>query len=66
MLNAWRIIVFRIGLLLFMSDYVSELRPSTNLLFFLQVIYEYLEPRSNDFYGGKPKNSEKNLSQCHI
>jgi hypothetical protein len=28
--------------------------------------YEYGEPRWNDIDRGKPKNSEKNLSQCHF
>jgi hypothetical protein len=30
------------------------------------MIYESGEPRWNDIDKGKPKNSEKNLSQCHI
>jgi hypothetical protein len=47
-------------------DYVSELRPPTDLLFIPQVMYEYGEPRWNDTDRGKPKNSEENLSQCHF
>jgi hypothetical protein len=30
-----------------------------------QVIYEYGEPWWDDIDGGKPKNSDKNLSQRH-
>jgi hypothetical protein len=45
---------------------ISELRPPTDLLFFPKVIYEYGEPRWNDTDRGKPKNSEKTLSQCHF
>jgi hypothetical protein len=55
--------------LLFMlvaSDYVSELRPTTVLLFIHQVIYEHGEPWWNDIDRGKPKNSKKKLSQCHF
>jgi hypothetical protein len=44
-------------------DYVSELRLPTGLLFILKVIFEYGELRLNDIDRGKPKNSEKNLSQ---
>jgi hypothetical protein len=53
--------------LLFMSmgwDYVSELRPPTGLLSIPQLIYEYGELRWNDIVRGKPKSSEKTLSQC--
>jgi hypothetical protein len=45
--------------------YVSQLGPATGLLFNPQVIYEYVESRWNDTDRGKPKNSERNLSQCH-
>jgi hypothetical protein len=47
-------------------DYVSELRLPAGLLFIHQMIHEYGEPRWNDIDRGKPKNSEKNLSQCHF
>jgi hypothetical protein len=30
------------------------------------MIYKYGEPWWNDTERGKPKNSEKNLSQCHF
>jgi hypothetical protein len=56
-------------MLMFMSmrwDYVSELRLPAGLLFILQMIYEYGKPWWNDTDSGKPNNSEKNLSQCHI
>jgi hypothetical protein len=46
--------------------YVSELRIPTGLLFIPQVIYECGEPWWNDSGRIKPKNSEKNLSQCHF
>jgi hypothetical protein len=46
-------------------DYVSELLPLTDILFIPQMIHEYGERRWNDIGRGKPKNSEKNLSQCH-
>jgi hypothetical protein len=36
------------------------------LLFIIQMIYEYEERWWNDIDRGKPKNSEKNLSQCHF
>jgi hypothetical protein len=36
------------------------------LLFIPQMIYESGEPWWNDIHGGKPKNSERNLSQCHF
>jgi hypothetical protein len=32
----------------------------------VQMIYEYGGPWWNDTDMGKPKNSEKNLSQCHF
>jgi hypothetical protein len=54
---------------LFMSmgwDDVSELRPQTGLLFIPQVIYENGEPRWNDIDRVKAKNSDKNMSQCHL
>jgi hypothetical protein len=44
---------------------VSELQPPS-LLFILQVIYEYREPRWNDIDREIPKNSEKNLPQCRF
>jgi hypothetical protein len=47
-------------------DYVSELIPLTDILFISQMIYEYGERRWNDIDRGKPKKSEKNLSQCHF
>jgi hypothetical protein len=47
-------------------DYASELLPLKDILFLLQMIYEYGEWRWNYIYRGKPKNSEKNLSQCHF
>jgi hypothetical protein len=56
-------------MLLFLSmewDYISELWPPTGLLFIPQMIYEYGELRLNDIDRRKPKNSEKNLSQCHF
>jgi hypothetical protein len=41
---------------LFMGrDYVSELLPLTDILFILQMIYEYGERRWNDIDRGKPK-----------
>jgi hypothetical protein len=36
------------------------------LLFLLQMIYEYGKPEWNDTDREKPKNSGKNLSQCHF
>jgi hypothetical protein len=49
------------------SDYVSELRPPTGLLFFAQMmIYEYAVLVEDDTDRGKPKNLVKNLSQCHF
>jgi hypothetical protein len=49
-------------------DYVSELLPLTDILFVPQMIglYEYGERRWNDIDRRKPKNSEKNLSQCQF
>jgi hypothetical protein len=46
--------------------YVSDLRPPTDLLFFLQVVYKCGEPRWNDIHRGEQNNSEKSLSQCHF
>jgi hypothetical protein len=44
---------------------LSELRPPTGLLSILQMIHEEpMEPRRNSTERGKPKNSEKELSQC--
>jgi hypothetical protein len=54
---------------MFMSmewDYVSELRTQKGILFFPRVLNEYGEPRWNDIDRGKPKNSEKSLSQWHF
>jgi hypothetical protein len=45
---------------------VSELRPPSGLFFVLQMIHAYGQPRWNDIDRGKPKNSERNLSQCHF
>jgi hypothetical protein len=45
------------------SDYVSEFRPLTGLLFTPRIIYEYVEPRWNDIDRGKPK---KSLLQSHF
>jgi hypothetical protein len=57
-------------LLMYMSvgwDCVFELQPPMCLLlFFPQMICEYGEPWWNDIDTGKPKNLEKNLSQCHF
>jgi hypothetical protein len=47
-------------------DYISELLLLTDILFIPQMIYEYGEPWWNDIDRRKPKNSEKNLSQCHF
>jgi hypothetical protein len=47
-------------------DFISELRPQTDLLFVPQIIYECGEPQRNDIEEGKPNNSEKNQSQCHF
>jgi hypothetical protein len=54
---------------MFMSmecDYVPELQTPTGILFDLQVIYEYVQPRWNDTDRVKPKNSERNLSQKYF
>jgi hypothetical protein len=40
-------------------DYVSELRPPTGLLFILQMIYEYGEPRRNDTDGENRRSLKK-------
>jgi hypothetical protein len=47
-------------------DYVCELRPPTGLLLIPQMIYAYGEARWNDTDRGKPKKSERNLSQWHF
>jgi hypothetical protein len=47
-------------------DYASGLRPPTGLVFVGQVIYEHGQPRWNDTDRTNPKNSDKNLSQCHF
>jgi hypothetical protein len=47
------------------ARHVPELRPPTVLLFILQMIHEYGEPRWNSIDRGKPKNSEENLSSCN-
>jgi hypothetical protein len=44
-------------------DCISERLPLTDILFIPQMIYGYGERRWNDTDRGKPKNSEKNLSQ---
>jgi hypothetical protein len=36
------------------------------LLLICQMIYEYGQPWWNDIDRADPKNSEKNLSQCHF
>jgi hypothetical protein len=41
-------------------DYVSELQPP------FPKWYISMKPRWNDIERGKPKNSEKNLTQCHF
>jgi hypothetical protein len=46
-------------------DYAFELWPSTGLAIILQITYEYGEQWQKDTDRGKPKNLEKNLSQCH-
>jgi hypothetical protein len=48
------------------GETVSEMRPSTGLMFIPQIIYEYGEIRWKGIDRGKPKNSERNLSQCHF
>jgi hypothetical protein len=45
-------------------DYISELLPLTVILFIPYMI-RVGERRWNDTDRGKPKNSEKNLPQCH-
>jgi hypothetical protein len=45
-------------------DYVSELLPLTDILF-IPPMTRVGERRWNDTDRGKPKNSEKKLSQCH-
>jgi hypothetical protein len=45
---------------------VSELWPPTDLLSIPQTIYDNREPWWNDTDRGRPRNSEKNLSQCHF
>jgi hypothetical protein len=45
------------------SDYVSELRPLTGLLFILQMVYENGEPWWNDIDRATQKNSKKTLSK---
>jgi hypothetical protein len=47
-------------------DHVPELRPSTGLLFIPQMIHQYGQKWWNDTDRVKPKNSEKNLYQCHF
>jgi hypothetical protein len=55
---------YKIMLFMWMGrDYVSELRPQRVLLFIPQMIYEIVGQQWNDTHGGKPKNSEKNLSR---
>jgi hypothetical protein len=44
---------------------VSELRPSKGLLFFSHVMYEYGD-HVELYWQGKPKNSEKSLSQYNF
>jgi hypothetical protein len=46
-------------------DYVSELLPLTDILFIPQIMWVG-ERRWNDTERGKPKSSEKYLSQCHF
>jgi hypothetical protein len=47
-------------------NYASELRRQTGLLVIPQMIYECRDLWWNDNDRGKPKNSKKNLSQCHF
>jgi hypothetical protein len=44
------------------------MQPITSYLLIPQMTHEYgrPEPRRNDIGRGKPKNSEKNLSQCDL
>jgi hypothetical protein len=61
--------VHTVLLLLFISqgwDCASELRSQTSPLLIPQIIYEYGKPRWNDTDRRKPKNSEKDVSQCHF
>jgi hypothetical protein len=54
-------------LFMFMKgDYVSELWPPMDLLFISQLIHMSIEPQWNDSDRGQPKNSGKNLFQCHF
>jgi hypothetical protein len=46
-------------------DYISELSPQTGIFFIPHVIHEYEELLWNDTDRVEPKNSKKNLSQCH-
>jgi hypothetical protein len=46
-------------------DYLSEMLPLTDVYFISQMIWVG-ERRWNDIDRGKPKNSERNLSQCHF
>jgi hypothetical protein len=48
------------------QDFVSELQLPMVLLFIPKMIYGYGEQQWNSIDRGKPKNSEKNLSQCHF
>jgi hypothetical protein len=41
-------------------------RPTTGLLFIPRVIYKYGHLRWIDIYRRRPKNSKRNLSQCHF
>jgi hypothetical protein len=57
------------GFLLFTSivwEYFPKVRPLTGLLLILHMIYDYGDQRRNDTDRRKPKNSEINLSQCHL
>jgi hypothetical protein len=52
---------------MFMSmgwDSVSEQHLPTDLLFIPQIIYKYED--TVNINRGRPKNAEKNLSQCHF
>jgi hypothetical protein len=46
-------------------DYAFELWPPTGLVIILQITHEYGEQWQKDTERRKPKNLEKNLSQCH-
>jgi hypothetical protein len=68
--RTWNLINYYICFtwIMFMSmewDYASELWPPMGLLF-IPWIYKYGEPWWNDANRRKPKNSKKNLSQCHF